>query len=108
MNNLGKPVFLAGLDNGAFGIFTGPDPVADKVIQLGETLFGSTATSFTLVPVGENYGNTDINDAGQVAFHYQLANGRQGIAVATPTPEPGIFTCLVLGALLFGTMRYRL
>jgi hypothetical protein len=59
-----------------FGIFTGPDPVADKVIQTGDTLFGSTVTSIYLS------AGRQLNDRGDVVFSYGLANGVIGIAVA--------------------------
>ena len=79
------------------------------MILRDESLFGSRVTRFNLlgIPGDELHGNTDINDAGQIAFHYQLANGRQGIAVATPTPEPGITASLAVGILLLGAARCR-
>jgi hypothetical protein len=64
-----------------FGIFTGPDPMADKVIGTGDALFGSTVTI-----VGFFSSMAFLNDAGQVAFFYQLADGRTGIARAAPVP----------------------
>ena len=30
-----------------------------------------------------------LNEMGQLAFSYTLADGRTGVAVATPVPEPG-------------------
>ncbi|MEO1684762.1 MAG: hypothetical protein AAFS06_16060, partial [Cyanobacteria bacterium J06631_12] len=40
INNAETVVFSAGLETGGNGIFTGPDPVADKVIAVGDTLLG--------------------------------------------------------------------
>jgi hypothetical protein len=79
INNAGDVVFLAQLAPNVYGILTGPDPVADKVIRDGDALFGSTATVLQ--------GGTTIdgpNDAGQIVFRYSLADGRSGIALATP------------------------
>ena len=59
-----------------YGIFTGPDPAADKVIQTGDALFGSSVT-FVDLSLGRR-----LNDRGDIAFGYVLANGIAGIAVA--------------------------
>jgi hypothetical protein len=59
-----------------WGIFTGPNPATDKVIQTGDTLFGSTVTSVDL-SLGRR-----LNDRGDVVFGYGLASGVVGIAVA--------------------------
>jgi hypothetical protein len=78
INSLGKVAFTAQLDSNMtfdLGIYTGPNPIFDRVIEPGNALFGST-----LVTVGE----AKINDNGQIAFTYGLADGRQGIAVAEP------------------------
>ena len=101
INNFGLVAFLGGLDStGQAGIFTGPDATTDKVILTGETLFGSTLTSLASSGV-EHPGIIDLNDSGQIAFHYQLADGRQGIAVGTPIPEPEIAIALLMGAAVF-------
>jgi hypothetical protein len=63
------------------GIFTGPDAVADRVAIEGQSLFGSTLTDAQFALGG-------MNDIGQIVFRYSLADGRTGIAVATPVPEP--------------------
>ena len=82
INNVGNVAFYAAEANGtARGIFTGPDPVADKVIRFGDPLFGATL-SIAEVTHGA------LNDGGQIAFRYQLSDGTRGIAIATPVPEP--------------------
>ena len=78
INNAGTVAFRAGLNTGGDGIFTGPDASRDRVIGYGDTLFTSTVTRVEFVKEG-------LNDLGQIAFQYTLADGRIGIAVATPT-----------------------
>lgn len=85
LNNAGDVAFRAELTPNMYAILTGPDPVADKVIGDGDALFGSTVTLLK-----GNAGDPIIdgpNDAGQIVFRYSLANGRSGIALATPIPE---------------------
>ena len=67
-------------------------------LLVNEPLFGSTLRSLTPRATHESPGNIDMNDAGQIAFHYQLADGRQGIAVATPVPEPTAASLMLIAA----------
>jgi hypothetical protein len=81
MNAGGKAVFVATLDAGGRGLYTGPNPATDKVVAVGDALDGSTITdTYTL-------GNP-INDLGQIVFWASLADGRSGIYTANPVPEP--------------------
>ena len=81
LNDSGTVAFYARLDGGvAIGIFTGPDPVADKVIQTGDALFGSTVTNI-------EFYNDALNNSSQIAFRAELADGRQIIARADPQFE---------------------
>jgi hypothetical protein len=65
------------------GIFTGPDPVADKVIAEGDPLFGSTVEGPNI-----NFGIEALNNKGQIAFGADLADGTRGVFVATPVIGP--------------------
>jgi hypothetical protein len=69
-----------------YGIYTGPN--ADKVIRPGDTLFGSTVAVADSQRSPLRISSNSLNNSGQIAFAYQLADGRQGIAIATPIPEP--------------------
>jgi len=89
INNAGTVAFLASLDDENSGIFSGPDPVSDKVIETGDALFGSSVASLFLFREG-------LNDAGQIAFLATLADGREVVGRADPVPEPPIL--LLLGA----------
>jgi hypothetical protein len=97
INDSGTVAFGADLAAGGIGIFTGPDPIADKVITAGDPLFGSTVT-------GLNFGR-GLNNAGQLAFSANLADGRQVEVRANPIPEPS--TVMLLGTSLIGWIGYR-
>jgi hypothetical protein len=94
INDLGSVAFLADLKKGGSGIFTGPDPAANKVIAIGDPLFGSTVTAL-------QFSSQGLNNSGQVAFWASLADGRQVIVRADPlaVPEPTSFALLSLGVL---------
>ena len=87
----GTVVFNATRANNANGVYTGPDPVADRVLANGDMLFGSGVT-FARVDRG------GINELGQIAISYRLADGRSGVVIATPVPEPGVLTAAALAA----------
>ncbi len=83
INDLGTILFYATLDNNAAGLYAGPDPVDDKVLEVGDPLFDSTVTSLAFF--------RGLNNRNEFAFYYELANGRKGIAqgrltlASTPT-----------------------
>ena len=89
INGSGTVAFLASLDVGGFGIYTGDGNGTSEIIGSGDTLFGSTITGLSISP-------TSLNDSGQVAFYYELANGTTGIAIANPVPEPSSSLLLAL------------
>ena len=72
-------VFEAKLDSGDRGVYAGPNPADDKVIQVGDFLPGYPAkvTSVSMGP--EAYNNT-----GQVAMRVSFADGTQRIIRADP------------------------
>jgi hypothetical protein len=99
INSSDQFVFFAGVDTsqgGGRGLFTGPNPATDKIIRTGDALFGSTLTDMEFF-----HG---LNDNGDVAFKYILANGQQGIALAT-VPEPASLS--LLGLMLIAARRAR-
>lgn len=86
VNNNGEIAFNGKLKQGSEGIFTGSDPIANKVIATGDTLFGSTVISLNFLPQG-------LNNKGQIAFAALLGNGTRGIyraesGVEIPQQQP--------------------
>jgi hypothetical protein len=95
------------LDTGVTGIFTGADPIADKVIAIGDTLFGSRVTSLS-------FSNKGLNNSGQLAFVAGLENGISGVFRADPqppvqsVPEPSsVLGLLAVGAFGAGSALKR-
>jgi hypothetical protein len=78
INNHGAVAFSVLEANGDQGIFVeltgGTSPVA--VLQTGDPLFGSTVTAVKV-------GRFAFNDHFRLAFEYELADGRSGIAIAS-------------------------
>ena len=68
--------FFANEQSGGEGVFVelsgGASPVA--VIETGDALFGSIVTGLDL-------GRFALNDRDQLAFHYDLQDGRSGVAI---------------------------
>jgi hypothetical protein len=87
INGGGDVFFQAVRPGNLTGIFFGSDPMSDRLISVGDPLFGSTVTAV-------NIGSFGLNDLGQLAFFYNLADGRNGLALATPVPEPTSFVLL--------------
>jgi hypothetical protein len=97
--------FVATLDTGSsHGIYTGDDPVADKVIQEQELLFGLTIDSVQFL-----HGS---NANGQIVFRYMAFGGAEiisGIAMATPmlVPEPSSLAGIILAIAMCCSGRRR-
>jgi hypothetical protein len=59
------------------GIFTSTDGLLATVVKSGDPLFGSTVANVTMGRFG-----LDPGGSGNLAFWYQLVDGRQGVALA--------------------------
>jgi hypothetical protein len=78
INNDGQVVFTANLAAGGSGIFSIRDGVVDEIIGTGDSLFGSTVTSFGSLP----FAPQGLNNLGQLGFAAHLADGRTVLARA--------------------------
>jgi hypothetical protein len=99
LNDNGDVAFFAMLDDSSKGIYTGADPVADKVLHVGDALFGATLIDLVF--------DDSFNDVGQLAFVYVLDNGQSGVAVATPVPEPAAALLMAASMALVVACRRR-
>jgi hypothetical protein len=112
INNAGTVAFFGTLDTGGSGIFTGADPITNKVIALGDSLFGSKVVSL-------DFSTKGLNNSGQLAFLATFEDGTSGIFRANPesisepksVPEPASSLGLLLvgafgvGSLLKGKQK---
>lgn len=80
INDSGIVAFDAKLKSGGYGIFTGHNPVKDKVIATGDSLFGSTVKEVYFYTGG-------LNDKGQIAFDAVLADDTSVVVRANPKPQ---------------------
>jgi hypothetical protein len=97
MNALGDVAFTARLSNGSIGLFLNGDQIGLlQIAEVGDVLNGSTITGLDLAgakDASNEVGNSPLqmgfNDKDQVVFNFQLANGKQGIAVWS-RPQTGL------------------
>lgn len=78
INDAGRVVYFGTPRGGALAIYGGPDPVDDRVVGLGDALFGSVVSDLALNPVS-------YNGAGQLAIRLAFTDGHQRIVRASPT-----------------------
>jgi hypothetical protein len=103
--------FRAGLAGAEFGndlgIFLFDDQAGlTQLVREGDPLLGSTISLLELVSQQIDDRRV-LNDLGDVAYHFTLADGRSGIAIARLVPEPGSAAMLVLGVLALPMIRER-
>jgi len=94
------------------GVFIGNGGPLNTVIRTGDALFGSAIESLFVGIPGFNLGSIglDPDGSGNLAFKYELADGRRGIALASPIPEPNPFAlagALIILACLIARIRPR-
>ena len=98
INSSGTVAFDANFDRTGSGIFVALSGFnLLQVVREGDTLFGSTVRSV-------EFWSEGLNDKNQLAFAYELSNGRRGIAVANvflpvAIPEPSTVALAALGLL---------
>lgn len=69
--------FQGELDDGTVGVFAGGDPVADRVIAIGDTLFGGIVNDLDIT--------RGVSDDGRIPIRYSLDGfAVSGVAIATP------------------------
>jgi len=105
LNDAGQVAFnaqFAGADgrpNDDYGIYIFDDVLGiTKVARTDDSLLGSTIADMRLATSRSLASDerSGINELGQVAFSFELADGREGIAIWTAIPEPSSMSLLVL------------
>jgi hypothetical protein len=75
------------------GIFLSSGGSLASVIKTGDPLFGSSIECFSIATGGSSPDFAfDPDGSGNIAFLYSLSDGRFGVAIARPVPEPSILT----------------
>lgn len=103
LSDVGTFAFIAEQMEGTRALFSGPDPIRDRVVALNDPLFGSTLLNF-----GGSVNSFAMSDDGRIAFAANLADGRTGIVLATPAsdvPEPTSFSLMLLSAVAMFARR---
>jgi hypothetical protein len=84
-------------DDPIYGLFLSDGSHVDGIIKTGDSLFGSTLTAV------ESGG---LDESGNVAFWYQLADGRSGIAIGE-VPEPNTLVLLGIAGIVMAAHLFR-
>jgi hypothetical protein len=74
-----RVIFFATGQDGALGVFVGPDSKRDRLLWIGQPMFGSSIAEFALNPVS-------INRNGDIVLRIRLENGQQHIVRAFRSP----------------------
>lgn len=88
---------------GGEAIFIKANGELSTVIATGQMLFGSPV-SLLYSSWDETSFGFDPQGTGKIVFHYELEDGREGIAIAAPVPEPSLFllACLAIPIIAVG------
>jgi len=113
LNDAGQAAFLAYFTSNSsgsrdHGLYLYDDLLGlMQVARVGDTLLDSTITRLSFVDSSAFIGDeqSGLNEHGQIAFQFALADGREGIAVASVVPEP---STLLLGMIASTTLILRI
>lgn len=115
LNDAGQMAVVAGLADlegnasGSFAIYLYDERMGlTEMVRRGGSLLGGAISDFRIARSFGDFGDerSSFNSSGQVAYQFTLADGRQGIAIATIIPEPSTLL-LVLGVVSLAGVRRR-
>jgi hypothetical protein len=95
----GSLAFVGISDEGTTSLYWGNRDGVHRLLTYGDSLFGSTFSTGV-------FGSAGFAEDGRIAFAYTLSDGRSGIGMMTPVPEPTSGS-LVASVLLLGAARRR-
>lgn len=101
-DDFGRIVFSASKTGGGSGIYSGPDPVADKIVEVGDIVDGRLY-SFLSLGKGNDWGQFTL-----ITSDFFTTDRQVWRVTPEPTPEPGMAILLASGvASLAGLGRRR-
>ena len=90
VNSQGQIAFVGHLKSGDTGIFTGPNPVADKIVTTSDVIGDETIVGIWAL-------GTEFADNGWVTFVAQTQSGKEILYVGHPVPEPSALALAAIG-----------
>ncbi|TWU22760.1 DUF7453 family protein [Bythopirellula polymerisocia] len=111
MNDAGQVVFSASSIGSTIngGIYLHDDSLGlIPLAQVGDPFLGSTISQVGFSS-GGHFGDeqSGLNERGQVAYTFSLLDGRSGIALWSPIPEPSSEVLLYLSAMALSIRRLK-
>jgi hypothetical protein len=112
LNDRGDVAFTTFLDQASMPNSTGVFYYSDQtglvtIARTGDQLLGSTITSVSVVGasnLGKGAMQNGLNNSGQIAYSFKLADSRTDIALATVIPQPTAVALIALAAVLLANL----
>lgn len=98
LDDFGRIVFSATKDDGVRGVYSGPDPVADKLLEEGDVVEGRQLASLVLAK-GNDWGQFTLIARDGFTLDRQVWR-----VTPIPTPEPGAGALLAVGSTLLASL----
>jgi len=100
-DDFGRIVFSASKTGGGSGIYDGPDPVADKIVEVGD-IVGGRLYSFLSLGKGNDWGQFTL-----ITSDFFTTDRQVWRVTPEPTPEPGMAILLASGVASIAALGRR-